>query len=154
MKRIALLTLVSLLAAVSIYAADPWIGTWKWNAGKAQTNSTNPIKSRTDKFEALPDGSIKYTRTETRADGTSRNGGGTFKMDGKEYPITGLQYNTISVKRVSGTSYETVTVQKGGKYKQTTLKVFSADGKTKTSTSSGTDTDGKPVSSAYVYDKQ
>jgi len=42
----------------------------------------------------------------------------------------------------------------GGKYKATARGVISADGKTMTVTSKGTDADGKAFTSTLVFDKQ
>lgn len=154
MKKIGQVLFVGLLAAISIYAADPGMGTWKLNAAKSKNTATNPVKSRTDKLEAAADGSIKFSRTETRADGTTYTGGGSFKMDGKEYPMTGLQWDTITAKRLTNNSYETVTKKKGGKWNQTTVNSFSADGKVKTQTTKGTDAEGKPVEATMIYDLQ
>lgn len=154
MKKVALVLLVALMATVQMHAADPWAGTWKFNPAKSKSTTANPLKSRTDTFEVLADGSIKFSRTEVRADGTTYKGGSTYKMDGKEYKATGLQWDTIVVKRLSDTSYQTVTTKKGGPYNQTTTNVFSANGKTKTATTKGTDSNGKQIESTYIYEKQ
>jgi hypothetical protein len=42
----------------------------------------------------------------------------------------------------------------GGKYHVTGRAVISKDGKTMTQTSSGTDAEGKPVTSTWVLDRQ
>ena len=154
MKRTALVVLVALLASVQMYAADPWLGTWKFNPVKSKSTTSNALKSRTDTFELTADGSIKLSRTEVRADGTTYKGSSTYKMDGKEYKATGLQWDTIVAKRLSDWSYQTVTTKKGGPYNQTTTNVFSADGRTKTATTKGTDSNGKMIESTYVYEKQ
>ncbi len=155
MKRtIATLAIGLMMTSVGLFAADSSLGTWKWNAAKSKTNSTNPVKSRTDVFEATADGGIKVTRTEQRADGTSYNGSYTFKYDGKAYPVKGLQYDTISAKRVDANTTTTVVKKTGGKLNQTSKTVFASDGKTKTTTTTGTDVEGKSISATFVYDKQ
>ncbi len=153
-KNIVTLAIGLLMTGVGLFAADSSVGTWKWNAAKSKTNSTNPVKSRTDVFEATADGGIKVTRTEQRADGTSYNGSYTFKYDGKEYPVKGLQYDTVSAKRVDANTITTVVKKTGGKLSQTTKTVFASDGKSKTATTTGTDTEGKSVTATMVYDKQ
>lgn len=154
MKTLMQVVLVTLAAAVAMYAADPWVGTWKLNPAKSKSTFTNSVKTRTDKFEAMPDGSLKQTRTETRADGTTLNGTTVFKLDGKEYPATGFLWDSISAKRLSDNSYQTVVKKKGGPLNQTSVNTFSADGKTRTTVTKGTDQTGKSGEATQVYDKQ
>jgi hypothetical protein len=142
------------ITAIGMFGADSSLGTWKLNAAKSKTTSTNPTKSQTNVREATPDGGIKVTRTGQMADGTAVNASYTCKYDGKECPATGGQYNTISIKRVDAntTSYEVRMT--GGKYHMTGRSVISADGKTMTQISTGTDAAGKPVTQTVVFDKQ
>lgn len=153
-RNIARLAIGLMMTTAGLLAADSSVGTWKWNAAKSKTNSTNPVKSRTDVYEATADGGVKVTRTEQRADGTSYNGSYTFKYDGKEYPAKGLQFDTVSVKRIDANTTTGVVKKTGGKLNQTTQSVYSADGKTKTATTTGTDAEGKSVTATFVYDKQ
>ncbi len=46
-----------------------------------------------------------------------------------------------------------VTAKKGGKVTVTTKVAISADGKSRTSTQTGTGVDGKPVNNSIVYEK-
>jgi hypothetical protein len=142
------------IMATAMFGADSSLGTWKYNAAKSKTISTNPIKSRTDVYEAMPDGGVKVTRTELRADGTAYNFSYTFKYGGKEYPVTGGPFDTYSSKRIDANTTVNVLKKTGGAYNQTARTVYSKDGKTKTSTVKGTDAQGKPVDSINVYDKQ
>jgi hypothetical protein len=83
------------MTALACMGADSAVGTWKWNAAKSKSITANPLKSRTDVVEATPDGGVKVTRTELRADGTKYNSTFTYKYDGKEYPVTGLAFDTV-----------------------------------------------------------
>lgn len=155
MQRIVAKQLIGMaITAIGLFGADSSLGTWKLNIAKSKTTSTNPLKSRIDVYEATPDGGIKMTRTDLRADGTTNNFNYTYKYDGKEYPVTGALYDMISAKRIDANTTVTVTKKTSGPYNQTSKSVYSADGKTKTSTITGSDAAGKPVSSTYVYDKQ
>ena len=155
MKRtVAKLIIGMAITAIGMFAADSSIGAWKWNAAKSKSISTNPLKSRIDAYEATSDGGVKVTRKEVRADGTTFDSTFTFKYDGKEYPVKGLQYDTISAKRIDESTTVTEVKKTGGQLHQTTRTVYSKDGKTKTSSIKGTDTAGKPVDSTYVYDRQ
>ena len=154
MKRIAAKLIIGMaITAIGMFGADSSLGTWKLNIAKS--TGANNLKARTDVHEATPDGGVKVTRTEQRADGTSYNFTYTFKYDGKEYPVTGGPFDTISVKRANAntTSFEVIN-KKDGTYHQTGRNVISKDGKTRTLTAKGTNDAGKPVVATVVYDKQ
>jgi hypothetical protein len=104
--------------------------------------------------EATPDGGVKLTSTEQRADGTSSILSFTCKYDGREYPATGGAYDTISVKRVFSDTKSFKVGKTGGRYHLTGRIVISKDGKTLTQTSEGTDAEGKHVTETLVFDKR
>jgi hypothetical protein len=143
------------IAAVAIFGADTSIGTWKLNMAKTTTTVKNPLTSRTEVYEAAPDGAVKITRTDQRADGISQSYSYTFKYDGKPYPVTGAaRFDTISCKKVNDSTTTFEVNKTGGKYSATGKIVVSKDGKTRTQTITGTDEDGKPYKGTSVYDKQ
>lgn len=155
MQRTAAQLVVGMvITAIGMLGADSSIGTWKVDPARAKSTATNKLKSRTDVYEATPDGGIKVTRTEARADGTIYNVSYTCKYDGKKCPVTGGQFDTISVKRVAANTTSYVAAKTGGKYHFTGTNVISKDGKTLTQNSKGTDATGKPVVVTYVFDKQ
>ncbi len=142
------------ITAIGMFGADNTTETWKLNPAKS--TATSPLsKSRIDVYETTPDGGVKVTRIEERADGTKVYFSYTYRIDGKEYPATGGPFDTISVKRVDAntTSFEVVK-KTDGTYHQTGRNVFSKDGKTRTLTVKGTDIQGKPVTATLVFDKQ
>jgi hypothetical protein len=144
------------ITTIGVFGADSTIGTWKFNAAKSTTTSTstNPIKSLTSVVESTSDGGVRMTRTGQLADGTLVNYNFTFKYDGKEYPVTGAPFDTVSVKRIDANTTSFETRKTGGKYHMTGRTVISKDGKTLTQTAKGTDAEGKPVTSTVVADKQ
>jgi hypothetical protein len=142
------------ITAIGMFGANSSAGTWKYNAAKSKTTSTNPIRSQTEVREETIDGGEKVTRTGQLTDDTSLNSSYTFKYDGKEYPATGGQFDTISVKRIDANTISWEVRKTGGKYHMTGRSVVSSDGKTRTQTSTGTDAAGKPVTSTLVFDKQ
>jgi hypothetical protein len=144
---------IGAITAIATFRADTSLGTWKYNAAKSRSTSTNPIESRTDLREATSDGSVKLTSTEHRADGTSILSF-TCKYDGREYPVTGGAYDTISVKRVYSDTTSFKVRKSGGTYHLTGRNVVSKGGKTLTQISKGTDAEGKPVTQTLVFDKQ
>jgi hypothetical protein len=153
-KYIAKLLVVAAISVIGAYGADSSIGIWKFNAAKSHVTGNNRITSRTDVWEATPDGGIKITRSDQRADGTKSNFSFTCKYDGKECPVTGGAFDSISFKRVDANTVTFETKRKDGIYHQTGIAVISKDGKTKTMTLQGTDAAGKQVSGTFVYDKQ
>jgi hypothetical protein len=153
-SMVAKLVIGVAVTAIGMFGADSSAGTWKFNAAKSKTTSTNGIKSQTDIREATPDGGGKVTRTGEMADGTAVNFSYTFQYDGKEYPATGGPFDTLAVKRIDANTTSFEVKKTGGKYHMTGRNVISKDGKTLTQTSKGTDTDGKAVTATSVFDKQ
>ena len=87
-------------------------------------------------------------------DDTPVNYSFTYKYDGKEYPVTGGPFDTISVKRIDANTTSWEVRKTGGKYHATGRTVISKDGKKLTQTSTATDAEGKPVSQTTVFDRQ
>jgi hypothetical protein len=143
------------ITTVGAIGADNTIGTWKFNAAKSKyTPGVMPLKGATNIREASDVG-IKVTITGERTDGTAINASYTAKYDGKDVPITGnLSYDTIAIKQVNANTLTDARKKTGGKYQGTGRLVISKDGKTMTTTTKGTDADGKAFISTYVFDKQ
>jgi hypothetical protein len=139
---------------LGLIGADRSVGTWTLNAAKSKSTSSNAVKSRTEVYEEMPDGGVRITRSDQRADGGSSRYSYTFKCDGKEYPVTGTLYDTIACKRLDSNTTIMDLRKSGGKLRITTRNLVSKDGKTKTQINTGIDVDGKPFTSTYVYDKQ
>jgi len=155
MKRmICLLTFAVLFAAASacLAADDASMGTWKLNEAKSKFSPGAP-KNTTVVYEAAGD-SVKVTVDGVGADGKPSHNEWTGKFDGKDYPVTGdSSADTRSYKRVDAHTLK-LTNKKGDKVTMSGTAAVSADGKTRTVTTSGTDASGKKVSATAVYDKQ
>jgi hypothetical protein len=155
MRRIAAKLIIGLaIMVIGMFAADSSVGTWKFNPAKSTPTNANTFKSRTDVREATPGGGVKVARTEQSTSGASSGATYTYNYDGKEYPATGGQFDTISVKRVNANTTSWEVKKTGGKYHQTGRNVVSKDGKTLTQSFKGTDAEGKAVHGTNVYDKQ
>ena len=138
--------------AICFAAEDGFMGTWKLNEAKSKIGSGAP-KYVTVVYEAAGD-NVKVTIDGTDADGKPTHNEWTGKYDGKDYPVTGdTNSDTRSLKKVSDHAL-TVAAKKGDKVTTTGRIVLSADGKTRTVTTSGTDPNGKKFTSTAVYDKQ
>jgi hypothetical protein len=151
--RTILLTLIlCLLAGAVCFASDIQMGTWKLNEAQSKIAAGTP-KNSTVVYEAAGD-NVKVTIDGNAADGTATHSEWTGKFDGKDYPSTGNpNENMRSVKQIDDHTLH-VTSKKGGKVVLTAHVVVSADGKTRTVTTTGTDAHGKKYKSTSVYDKQ
>jgi hypothetical protein len=143
------------ITTVAMFGADNSIGTWKLNMEKSKyTPAPMPIKSLTVTREAS-DGGIKQTTTGAQADGTAINAGYMAKYDGKDVQVTGNSpYDTIAIKQVDANTLTDARKKTGGPYKATGKLVISNGGKTMTTTTKGTNADGKAFTSTFVFDKQ
>src|SRR5437660_4524560 len=106
------------------------------------------------KLDVVDKGKKVITETET-ADGKKVTVTYTANFDGKDYPLTGsaLGADKVSLKRIDARTTERID-KKDGKPVVTIRRVVSADGKTMTATSKGTNAEGKPPNNVAVYEKQ
>ena len=153
-KRTILLTVATLLAGAAVcFAADnPFVGTWKLNEAKSKL-AAGAAKNNTVVYEAAGD-SIKVTVDGVDAKGKSVHDDWTGKFDGKDYPATGdPTMDARSYKMVDAHTLS-MTVKKDGKVTISGRIVVSADGKTRTVTTTITDSMGMKTTGVAVYDKQ
>jgi hypothetical protein len=157
MKRmLAFVVLAVLISATAsrLLAQDPGLGTWKVNVAKSKYTPGPAPKSTTRTLEAQGD-QVKYTFAGVAGDGSAISYGFTVAYDGKDYPITGSAPgggDTISIKKLSPTSYE-ATMKKAGEPVLVSKVTVSADGKV--TTVNQTSPHGKgSISNTVVYEKQ
>lgn len=145
-------------AAAAAPAADANMGSWKLNEAKSKlgppsANVGGVAKNNTVVYEAAGD-NVKITVDGIHSDGKAAHNEWTGKFDGKDYPVTGdPNSDARAYERVDDHTLE-MTVKKGGKVTVTGRIAVSADGKSRTVTTSGTDSNGTKFSSTAVYDKQ
>ena len=147
--------IAALVVATSAGAqtGDPIVGTWKLDVAKSTYKPGPAAKSATVVVEPAGKG-IKVSVDAVGADGTPAKWGFTTQRDGKEVPVTGSAlYDTASTTMPSPTT-GTTEYRKGGKVVITSKLAMSADGKTMTLTSTGTDPKGQAVHNVTVYTKQ
>jgi hypothetical protein len=151
--RIAVMALaLSFMAAGACFAANPHMGTWKLNEAKSKLapgmgkNSTVTYTEEKDKLKVTVEGVDK--------DGKATHGVWVGNADGKTYKMKGnLPWDAAAYKVVNDHTYE-ITTMKDGKVRSNGKSTISADGKTRTVTTEGTDADGKKFKSKGVYDKE
>ena len=151
--RTMVVTLALCFVGVAVcLAEDANMGTWKLNEAKSKLAPGAP-KNSTVIYEAAGD-NVKITVEGTDSEGKPLHNEWTGKFDGKDYPVTGdPNSDARAYTKVDDHTLE-FTVKKGDKVTTTGRVVVSADGKSRTVTTSGTDASGKKVSSTAVYDKQ
>ncbi len=150
-------TVFSTLAAFLIgfavcLAAEANMGTWKLNEAKSKLNPA-ATKNHTVMYEAAGD-NIRVTVDGTAADGKPVHSVWTGKFDGKDYPVTGDPAGDARwYKRVDANTLD-FGGKMAGKEMVTGRISVSADGKSRTVTTTTTDASGKKTTGTGVYDKQ
>src|SRR5688572_9605752 len=120
---------------------DPGLGTWKLNVAKSKFTPGPAPKSSGVTFSAAGQG-VKAVIEGIGPDGSKTHWEYTANFDGKPYPVTGNPDGDMVVaKRINANTIETSYTLKG---KPTTVnrRVVSADGKTLTVTTTGTNGQG------------
>ena len=155
LKKSLMAFAITLITTIAALGADNSIGSWKLNIEKSKyTPAPIPVKSLSITREAS-EGGVKVTITGELAEGTAINASYTAKYDGKDVQVTGnTPYDTISIKQVNANTFTDVRKKTGGPYQATGRAVISNRGKTLTTTSKGTDTEGKKFTSTFVFEKQ
>jgi len=116
-------------------AQKAFVGTWKLNPAKSH------LAGSTMKFSSAGNGMMRETVAE---------GSFTFKADGQSYPS--LFGNTENWTKLSGHSWK-VAVRGHGGYTATDTLDISNDGKTLTTTSSGSNPNGSSYRDVAVYQR-
>jgi hypothetical protein len=151
-KTILMTLGVLLVGAAVCFAADVQVGTWKLNEAKSKF-APGAAKNNTVVYAAAGD-NIKVTVDGVDGDGKPTHNEWTGKFDGKDYAVTGDPGSDMrSYTKVDDRTLA-LTVKKGGKVTVTGRIVVAADGKSRTITTSGTDSKGAKVSSSAFFDKQ
>jgi len=151
--RAIVLTLMLCFVGVGVcFADDANLGTWKLNEAKSKLGTGAP-KNNMVVYQAAGD-NVKVTIDGSDKDGKPTHNEWTGKYDGKDYPVTGdPNSDARSLKKIDDRTLG-FNVKKGGKVTTSGRIVVSADGKSRTVTTTGTDVTGKKFSSNAVYDKQ
>jgi hypothetical protein len=151
--RVILLTLAALFVGVTVCsAANPHMGTWKLNEAKSKFRP-GATKNNTVVYEDAGD-SVKVTVDGVDGDGNPIHSEWTGKFDGKFYPVTGDPTSDMRSYRKINNHTLALTNKKGSKVTLTGRIIVSANGRTRTVTTTGTDSKGKRFSNRAVYDKQ
>ena len=133
-------------------------GTWKLNLTKSTYEAgPPPYKRSTCKIELLADGvdaGLKVIYDNVGIRGGVSHMEWVGKLDGKDYPIQGIDDAlTNAYTRIDELNYE-VVVKADGVKAATARIVIAPDGKTLTSITSSRNSQGKTLKTTAVYDRQ
>jgi len=155
--RLTLGVVVGVFAAVLVVSAqskDPLVGTWVLNVAKSKYTPGPAPKSATTTIETVG-GGYKFTVHQVPATGPDQNWTFITNFGGQPAKITGNNplADAATYTKVNATTYDSVQTMKG-KETQRQHVVVSADGKTRTVTSTGTDAKGQKINNVAVYEKK
>jgi hypothetical protein len=151
MKRIIILVALAVLfvGATVCLADSPHMGTWKLNEAKSKFGP-GATKNTTVVYEASGD-DVKVIVDGVDGSGNPSHNEWTGKFDGKFYAVTGDPTSDMRSYRMVNKHTLALTGKKDGKVSLTGRIVVSANGKTRTVTTTAA---GSKVSNRAVYDKQ
>lgn len=150
--KTVVLTISLVFTSVALgFQNNPQMGTWKLN--EAKSKFTGKARNHTVVYEAAGD------QTKVTVDGVDENGTPvhnewTGKFDGKDYPVTGDSNADTRSYRRNNAKTLTITNKKAGKVTLTGRIVVSNGGKTRTVTTTSTNSQGKKVKNIAVYNKE
>lgn len=141
-----------LAPAAAAQSNDPIVGTWKLDAAKSTYKPGPAPKSVTVVVEPAGKG-IKVSVDGVGPDGAPSKWTFTTDRDGKDVPVTGNPLYDMAASKQSSPTAATTEYKKGGKVVATSKLSISADGKTMTISSTGTDAKGQAFTNVSVFTK-
>jgi hypothetical protein len=146
-------SLILLVGASAVWAADASVGTWKLNVAKSTFKPGPPPVAETRIYKAQPNG-VQTTVTTTWADRISTTVEYPANYDGKDYPVSGSRdVDAVALSRMDDFT-SAATLKHAGKEIGVARRSVSPDRKTMTITYKGINTRGDLVDNVAVYDKQ
>lgn len=152
-RTFAVAVAVIAVFATSSYAQDP-VGVWKVNIAKSKYSPGPAPKSSTITTTAVAGGSFRSINETVSATGATTKSDVTYKFDGRDNKVTGNPNADTQAYTRGDDRHWTVVSKKGGKVTLTTKVELAADGKSRTSTQTGTDAQGRAVNNIIFYEKQ
>jgi hypothetical protein len=152
LTAVAIVVAAALALPTSAQDTDPFAGTWTLNVGKSKYDPGPAPKSGSVTFSSKGT-SVTAVLTGVSATGETLKWGYTATIDGKDYPLTAPDGDTIVLRRINPTSIET-TYKLKGKVTIVNVRTVSADGKTMTVTTKGTNAAGQKVNNVQIFEKK
>ena len=149
---VAVVAVVVALASPA-FAQNP-VGVWKVNVAKSKYSPGPAPKSGTITTTAVAGGGFKTVNEVVPATGAPTKFEVTYKFDGQDAKATGSPNgDTQAYTRVDDRHW-TVVSKRAGKVTVTSKIEVAADGKSRTTTQTGTDAQGRAINNFIWYDKQ
>jgi hypothetical protein len=153
-RTLAVAVVAFVALAAPAFAQNP-VGVWKVNLAKSKYSPGPAPKSGTITTTAVAGGSFKTINEQVPATGAPIKFEITFKLDGKDVKPVGTNPNADmqAYTRVDDRHWTVVSKLKG-KVTLTSKIEVAVDGKSRTTTQTGTDAQGKAVNNYIWYDKR
>jgi hypothetical protein len=157
---IGLALAVALPNPAAAQAAPSLAGTWKLNTAKSKYDPADLASKSGTATYAFSGNNVTVTVDQVNAKGQKLHFEYTATLDGADHPWKGTldgKPNTgqdaVSFKKLDANTYHVENKSKG---KVLTINhiVVAADGKSRTTTTTGTNAEGQKVHNVAVYDKQ
>jgi hypothetical protein len=132
--------------------SNPSVGTWHLNVSKSSYKPGPPPRSAVLTVDYMADTRSSVLETVT-ADGQTVRSAYAAKEDGKDYPYTGPNADTVSLRRTSPNTIER-TDKRSGQVVMLVVVRLSTDGRTLTVTQKGVTGPGDMLSNTMVYEKR
>jgi acetoin utilization deacetylase AcuC-like enzyme len=143
----------TLQGGASVPAADSQAGTWIMDVGKSQFAAGKAPKRQVTTIEAVT-GGVKNVTDILESDGKSIHYEFTAIYDSKDYPVKGDPVrDSVSIRKVDDYTFE-VTNKKAGKVVNTVRAAYARDGKTRTMTTTGVNSQGEKTTTTTFWNRQ
>jgi hypothetical protein len=163
-RRAALISLALLGAAlpnaVAAQGTESLAGTWKLNTAKSKYDPAELANKSGTVTYTFSGNSVTTKIDQLNAKGQNVHVEYTATLDGADHPWKGtidgkpnLGQDGVSFKKLDDHTYHIENKLKG-KVLTTNHVVIAADGKSRTSTTTGTNAEGQKIHHVVVYDKQ
>ena len=151
--RVVKIAILVLCVPAMIWAADPFVGTWKLNPSKSHYTAGTPPKDQTVTISESGE-NADIAVTITTADGnTVSYHFMTPQKGGTGTVVQGAGFDAVNAKLINETTRETHFMQ-GGKEVRTVRTSVGKDGKTLRAIVKGADPQGKPLAATMLFEKQ
>jgi hypothetical protein len=151
-RTIALTLMLCFLGAVALSAQDVQMGTWKLNAAKSRF-SRGAMRYSVVVFQAAGE-EVTVTVGGTDGHGKPVRNEWRGKFDGKDYPVLGNPSEDARSYTIVDDHTLGFNAKKANEITISGRIAVSADGKSRTVTTTGTDSRGRKFTSVAVYEKQ
>ena len=143
---------LSLAAAVTSFAANAHLGTWRLDEAKSKF-SRGATKNHTVTYTEAKGDMIKLTVDGTDKDGKQVHWTWMGKFDGQAYKIEGSAIADMASYKPMNDHTNELTLMKDGKVVVTGMIKVSKDGKSRAVTTTMTDANGKKHTDKAYYTK-